>query len=90
MIQSNFFSPMEPGIFDPLVHNLSVVDPFMVCADFGAYCAVQDRISEDYQDQDTWTEKAILNVARSGKFSSDRTISEYAKEIWNIPVDPAK
>ncbi|MFH0984052.1 MAG: glycogen/starch/alpha-glucan phosphorylase, partial [Candidatus Omnitrophota bacterium] len=90
MIQSNFFSPMESGIFDPLVHNLSVVDPFMVCADFEAYCAVQDRISEDYQDQDTWTEKAILNVAKSGKFSSDRTIAEYAKEIWNIPVQPSK
>ncbi|MFH0985073.1 MAG: glycogen/starch/alpha-glucan family phosphorylase, partial [Candidatus Omnitrophota bacterium] len=90
MIQGNFFSPMEPGIFDPLVHNLSVIDPFMVCADFEAYGAVQDRISEDYQDQDAWTEKAILNVARSGKFSSDRTIAEYAKDIWNIPVDLPK
>ena len=87
MIQSNFFSPMEPGIFDPLAHNLSVVDPFMVCADFDAYCAVQDRVSEEYQDQDAWTEKSILNVAQSGKFSSDRTIAEYAKNIWNIPVN---
>ena len=90
MIQSNFFSPMEPGVFDPLFHNLSVVDPFMVCADFDAYCAVQDRVSEEYQDQDAWTEKSILNVARSGKFSSDRTIAEYAKNIWNIPVDLLK
>ncbi|MFA5159866.1 MAG: glycogen/starch/alpha-glucan phosphorylase [Candidatus Omnitrophota bacterium] len=86
MIQNNFFSPMEPGIFDPLVYNLSVTDPFMVCADFDAYCDVQDRISEEYQDQDQWTEKAILNVAKSGKFSSDRTIAEYARDIWNVPT----
>ena len=84
MMRSNFFSPMEPGIFDPLVHNLSVVDPFMVCADFDAYSAVQDRVSEEYQDQDVWTEKSILNVAKSGKFSSDRTIAEYARDISNI------
>jgi len=90
MIQNNFFSPMEPGIFDPLVYNLSVTDPFMVCADFDAYCAVQDRISEEYQDQNQWIEKAILNVAKSGKFSSDRTITEYARDIWNIPVNPPK
>ena len=90
MMQSNFFSPMEPGIFDPLTHNLSVVDPFMVCADFDAYCAIQDRISEDYQDQNRWTEKAILNVAKSGKFSSDRTIAEYAKDIWNVPLQPLR
>jgi starch phosphorylase len=90
MMQNNFFSPMEPGIFEALAHNLSISDPFMVCADFDAYCAVQDRISEDYQDQDKWTEKAILNVACSGKFSSDRTIAEYAKDIWGIPVNPPK
>ena len=90
MMQNNFFSPMEPGIFDPLVHNLSVDDPFMACADFDAYCAAQDRISEEYQDQDKWTEKAILNVAHSGKFSSDRTIAEYAKNIWDIPINPSK
>ncbi len=90
MMRSNFFSPMEPGIFDPLVHNLSVDDPFMVCADFESYCAIQDRISEDYQDQDQWTEKAILNMAKSGKFSSDRTIAEYARDIWNVPTNQSK
>ncbi len=90
MIQNNFFSPMEPGIFDPLVHNLSVVDPFLVCADFDAYGAVQARISEEYQDPDQWTEKAILNVAKSGKFSSDRTIAEYAAKIWDVPFNLPK
>jgi starch phosphorylase len=86
LIRNNFFSPMEPGIFTPLVNNLMYSDPFLVCADFEDYCAVQDRISEEYRDQDKWTEKAILNVARSGKFSSDRTIVEYSRDVWGIPV----
>lgn len=86
MMQNNFFSPREPGIFDPLLNNLRISDPYLVCADFEAYCAVQERISEEYQDPDKWTEKVILNVAKSGKFSSDRTIAEYARDIWNIPV----
>lgn len=81
---------MEPGVFEPLAQNLMFSDPFLVCADFDAYCAIQDQISEEYQDRDKWTEKAILNVAKSGKFSSDRTIVEYAREIWNIPVDLPK
>ncbi len=90
MIRNNFFSYMEPGIFDPLIHNLATVDPFLVCADFDAYCEVQDRISEEYQEQDRWVEKAIVNVARSGKFSSDRTITEYCRDIWGVPVSKIK
>ncbi len=90
MIRNNFFSPMEQGIFDPLIFNLTMADPFLVCADFESYCAVQDRISDEYQDQGLWTEKAILNVAKSGKFSSDRTIMEYAKDIWDVPVGATK
>ncbi len=86
-INDNFFSPMEFDIFKPLVDNLSHFDPYMVCADFEAYCAVQDKISKEYQNQDAWTEKAILNVARSGKFSSDRTIEEYCRDIWNVKVE---
>ncbi len=86
LIRTNFFSPMERGIFEPLVQNLTLSDPYMVCADFESYCAMQNQISENYQDQDGWTEKAILNVARSGRFSSDRTIREYARDIWAVPV----
>lgn len=86
LIRTNFFSPMERGIFEPLVQNLTLSDPYMVCADFESYCAIQNQISENYQDQDGWTEKAILNVARSGRFSSDRTIREYARDIWDVPV----
>lgn len=90
MMRNNFFSPMEPGIFDPLIHNLSVADPFLVCADFESYCAIQDRISEEYQKQEKWAEKAIVNVGKAGKFSSDRTIVEYSRDIWDIPVLPPK
>lgn len=86
LIRTNFFSPTERGIFDPLVQNLTLSDPYMVCADFESYCAIQNQISENYQDQDGWTEKAILNVARSGHFSSDRTIREYSRDIWKVPV----
>jgi starch phosphorylase len=90
MIGKNFFSQMEPGIFDPIVDNLSGPDPFLVCADFEPYCEIQDRISKDYLNQESWTRKAIMNVARSGRFSSDRTIMEYARDIWNIPYQRAE
>ena len=59
-------------------------DPYYVCADFDSYCKVQDEVSQEYMDQEKWTDKAIINVATSGKFSSDRTIKEYADEIWKV------
>ncbi|MFA6600724.1 MAG: glycogen/starch/alpha-glucan phosphorylase [Candidatus Omnitrophota bacterium] len=89
-IASNFFSPMDPGIFDPILGSLTGPDPFFVCADFDAYCRIQEQISKDYQDQADWARRAILNVARSGRFSSDRTIMEYARDIWNIPYQKFK
>jgi starch phosphorylase len=85
LIKSNFFSPIDFGLFDPIVNNLTYSDPYFVCADFEDYCAMQDKASELYSNKSLWTQKAIINVAKSGKFSSDRTIREYAKEIWNIP-----
>jgi len=85
-IQSNFFCPKEPDLFKPLTDNLIYSDPFLVCADFEDYCKTQDRVSKTYLDQTSWTKKSIINVAKSGKFSSDRTISEYAKNIWDIPI----
>lgn len=77
-------------MFDPITGSLSGPDPFFVCADFDAYCRIQDQISKDYLDQDEWTRKSIINVARSGRFSSDRTIMEYARDIWNIPYHKFK
>ncbi len=87
MIESNFFSQENPGLFDPLMRNLRQVDPFFVCADFEAYARTQTAISENYLDQSDWTRKAIANVAKSGKFSSDRTIREYCRDIWNVNAE---
>ena len=85
LINSNFFSPSDPGLFYPIVQSLSEHDPFLICADFDSYRAMQEKVSQQYQDKIDWTKKSILNVAKSGKFSSDRTIKEYAKEIWKVP-----
>ncbi len=86
LIKSNFFSPVDYNLFGPIVENLIFSDPYFLCADFEAYCATQDKISALYRDKNSWTKKSILNVAKSGKFSSDRTIKEYASQIWNVPA----
>ena len=59
-------------------------DPYMLLADYQAYADCQDRVSEAYKDRQQWTKMSILNSARMGKFSSDRTIREYCKEIWGV------
>lgn len=85
MIERDFFSLLEPGIFNPLVKSLlQGGDRFMLLADLREYIQTQQRVDSAYRDVEGWTEKAILNVARAGKFSSDRTIQEYASEIWHV------
>ncbi|BDG04549.1 glycogen/starch/alpha-glucan phosphorylase [Anaeromyxobacter oryzae] len=85
-LASGVFSPGEPGLFRPIVDSLlNGGDPYLVLADFAAYCACQEEVEKAYRDPEHWTRMAILNVARTGKFSSDRTIREYAEEIWNVP-----
>ncbi|MBU0469668.1 MAG: glycogen/starch/alpha-glucan phosphorylase [Candidatus Omnitrophica bacterium] len=85
MMKNDYFSPNEHGIFNDLVNSLFHHDPFLVCADFDAYLNMQDVISKEYQNKAQWTKKSITNVARSGYFSSDRTIRQYASEIWGVP-----
>jgi glycogen phosphorylase len=91
MISSDHFSREEPGIFVPIRETLlDHGDFYMHLADLTSYAKAQQRLGELYADQDAWTRKAIINVACSGKFSSDRTIAEYAADIWNAtpcPVD---
>jgi starch phosphorylase len=84
LIQGNFFSGQEPGLFRPLTDNLLYADPFLVCADFDDYCRAQGDVAKAYLDKEGWTRKSILNVAKCGRFSSDRTIKEYTKDIWHI------
>ena len=71
-------------MFRPLVDNLTYSDPFFVLADFAAYVATQERAAAAWLDRDAWTRMSIANVARSGKFSSDRAIGEYATRIWML------
>lgn len=86
MIRENYFSLGEPGIFLPIYDSLFYSDNYLLMADFDSYDKMQDLVAKEYLDEATWTKKSILNVARSGKFSTDRTIREYAKEIWNVPT----
>ena len=69
------------AIVDVLTHG---GDHYLLTADYPAYIATQERVDQLYLNQDEWTRRAILNVARMGKFSSDRTVQEYADEIWNV------
>jgi starch phosphorylase len=88
MIFSDFFSRYEPGIFSPLRDILLNGDHYMHLADFRSYLDADQRMLELYAHQDEWAGKAILNVSSSGKFSSDRTIREYAEDIWNAVPCP--
>ena len=84
-IGSGTFSPAEPRLFQPIVDSLlNGGDTWLVLADFRAYLEAQERVSKAWLDVESWTRKAILNVARTGKFSSDRTIRQYAEEIWRV------
>jgi starch phosphorylase len=84
LIRSDYFSREERGIFKPIVDSLLNGDHYMLFADFDAYVACQQAVSEAYSDQTRWTKMAIANVANMGKFSSDRTIQQYTEEIWNV------
>ena len=83
LMRDGFFSPQQKDLFRPLVDAILGNDRFLVLADFDSYRQAQERACREYVDRDLWIRKSILNVARSGKFSSDRTILEYNREIWH-------
>jgi starch phosphorylase len=91
MISGGAFSPQQPDLFEPLVRSLlQEGDHYLLLADYQSYVDCQRRVDETYLDRRLWAEKSIRNVAGMGKFSSDRTIREYADEIWGVkPVHPA-
>lgn len=84
-LRGDLFSPGEPGLFNPIVHALlDGNDHYFVLADFPCYVETKDRAISDFQDQVLWQRRALLNIARMGAFSSDRTIQEYATGIWSV------
>jgi glycogen phosphorylase len=88
MIANGFFSPWNPQLFKPIIDSLMSTDNFMLFADFEAYVKCQSVVSQNFTNIEDWTRKSILNVANTGKFSSDRAIGEYAKDIWNVKSVP--
>jgi starch phosphorylase len=84
MIDGNYFNLTEPGIFKPIVEELLSRDYYFILADFQSYINTQKIVENQYKNHDLWTKKSILNTANMGKFSSDRTIKEYAEKIWKI------
>lgn len=89
LLKSGHFNFGEPGIFDDIVASiLSPNDPYLHLADLRSYADTQQKINDLYKNRKKWNQIALLNVARSGKFSSDRTIREYARDIWNIQPCP--
>jgi starch phosphorylase len=88
LIRSGFFSRGDTELFKPLMDNLMYHDPYLLFADFQSYIDCQAKVSQAYGDTEHWTRMSILNTARSGKFSSDRTIREYCDGIWHVKPVP--
>ena len=87
-LASGYFSLDEPNRFQPIVNSLLNRDEYLLLADYQSYLDCQEKVSQAYQDRDNWTRMSILNVARIGKFSSDRAIQEYVSDIWQVkPVE---
>jgi starch phosphorylase len=87
-IAGGVFSRGDRALFAPLVQGLLDHDPFLVLADFRAYLDAQREVERAWVDPDRWTRMSIRNTARSGRFSSDRAVAEYARDVWR--VEPVK
>jgi starch phosphorylase len=84
LVAEGTFARGDRDLFAPLVHDLVEHDPFLVLADFTAYAECQRRVAAAWRSPAAWLRSSILNVARAGRFSSDRSIREYARTIWNV------
>jgi starch phosphorylase len=91
LLESTTFCPGQPGLFVPVVRGLvEGGDPYMLVADFESYRECQERVAEAYRSPARWDRMSILNVAGMGRFSSDRTIRDYAREIWDAKPAPVE
>jgi starch phosphorylase len=90
LVGSGFFSRGDTQLFRPLLDNLAHHDPYLVLADFASYRDCQRQVADAFGDAEAWTRMSILNSARSGMFSSDRTIREYCSDIWNARPVPVR
>ncbi len=91
LLESAHFNQFEAGVFDPIIHAIrSPLDPWMTAADFGGYLEAQERAAAAFRDRERWVRMSIVNSARSGRFSSDRTILQYNEEIWRLEPIPPK
>jgi len=88
LIRSGFFSAGDSNLFKPFVDSLLYHDEYLVFADYRSYIESQEQVNRAYRDPERWARMSILNVARMGKFSSDRSILEYSKKIWNVEPVP--
>jgi starch phosphorylase len=89
LLESGHFNQFEAGLFNSISHSIrSSHDPWMVAADFASYVEAQERAAARYRDQEHWITGSIMNTASSGRFSTDRTISEYNNEIWKMTSVP--
>jgi len=90
LVQSGFFAKGDSNLFRPLTDKLLYDDPFMLMADYQSYIDCQDRIGAAYQDQEHWSRLSIINAVRMGKFSSDRAIRDYCRDIWQVSPAPVE
>ncbi len=88
LLENGFFNPDQRELHAGIARYLREYDPYLVCADFDAYCDAQDQASAAYADPERWWRMAAKNIATSGKFSSDRTIRGYSDEIWRLDPTP--
>ena len=85
LLESGHFNQFEPGIFDDIIESIrSPYDPWMTAADFRAYVDAQEQAAMAFQDKPHWTRMSIINSAMSGRFSTDRTMEEYNRDIWRL------
>ena len=83
-IANGFFSPDQPDLFKDFIHDLKYHDEYLILADYASYVACQEKVNDAFKNQKRWTKMSILNTARSGKFSSDRSVLDYCQDIWKV------